>query len=88
MEPTGWLECGADHWTAPMLCVISCSWPSGHQPSGSGPGAAVSGYHMIDVSPPLLWMLPRSGRCDADDPSYSSPTPFGVPEDSVSAMIR
>src|ERR1700760_5136803 len=84
--PRGSVECGAPHCTAPRLCVISCSIPSGHQPHLALPGAASPlRENRTDVSPPRLWTLAAPGTSPLA-PSTVSPSPYSCEEpDSPSA---
>src|SRR3954470_918503 len=79
LPPSGCVECGAPHWTAPRLCVISCRKPSGHQPHLDEPGAAApSRLNRTDVNPPRLWTLAEP-ETSPDAPITVSPRPYSLP---------
>src|SRR4051795_9321732 len=86
LPPSGCVECGAPHWTAPRLCVISCRKPSGHQPQRAVPGAAAPlRLNRTAVSPPRLWMFLVPG-CSPEAPMIVSPSPYScVPPERPSA---
>ena len=80
LPPSGCVECGAPHWTAPRLCVISCRKPSGHQPQRAVPGtAAPSRLKRIEVRPPRLWMFAEPWRSPVE-PITVSPRPYSCEE--------
>src|SRR3954454_1533924 len=78
--PRGSVECGAPHCTAPRLCVISCSIPSGHQPHLAEPGeAAPSRLNSTEVSPPPLCTL-LAPETSPLGPRTVSPRPYSCVE--------
>src|SRR3954471_12962329 len=86
LPPSGCVECGAPHWTAPRLCVISCRKPSGHQPHFGAPGAAApSRLKSTEVKPPRLCTL-AAPETSPEAPITVSPRPYSVePPDRPSA---